>query len=83
MAPADFALLQPDLSYVQLVRSEPLVEPDRPIDHSWFLEDGIASVVATTPKGHETEVGSPSRALDAEIAVPTVFARKSSARLDR
>jgi CRP-like cAMP-binding protein len=54
---ADFALLRPEMTYVPLAKGEPLIEPEQAIQHSWFPEEGIASVVATTPKGHQTEVG--------------------------
>lgn len=54
---ADFEVLAPHLSMVTLGKGEALVEPDQPIHHSWFLEEGIASVVLETPQGHQTEVG--------------------------
>lgn len=34
-----------------------LVFPGHPIEYSWFLEDGIASMVTTSRDGHETEAG--------------------------
>lgn len=57
MAPADFIALWPHLSYVALSRAEPLIEPEQPIQHAWFIEEGIASVVVTTALGHQSEVG--------------------------
>lgn len=54
---ADFQVLAPHLSLVTLSKSEALIEPDQPIQHCWFIEDGIASVVLETPQGHQTEVG--------------------------
>jgi CRP-like cAMP-binding protein len=68
IAPADFALLRPHLVSVELSRAESLVEPGQAIQHSWFLEEGIASVVATTPGGHETEAGIIGRDGVADIA---------------
>jgi CRP-like cAMP-binding protein len=57
MSAADFALLAPHLTEVELKSGETLIAPETPITHSWFLEDGICSVVASTPSGHQTEVG--------------------------
>jgi CRP-like cAMP-binding protein len=34
-----------------------LVEPNTPIEHVYFLEEGISSVVATTPQSRRIEVG--------------------------
>ena len=34
-----------------------LVEPDTPIEHVYFLEQGIASVVAITSQGRRIEAG--------------------------
>jgi CRP-like cAMP-binding protein len=34
-----------------------LIEPNTPIEHVYFLEQGIASVVATTPQGRRIEAG--------------------------
>lgn len=77
MSPGDYALLQPDLLSVDLPRAEPLVEPEQPIQHSWFLEEGIASVVATTPNGHQAEVGIIGR--DGVVEVATLFGVDRSA----
>jgi CRP-like cAMP-binding protein len=57
MSEADFQFLAPHLSLVTLAKAEPLIEPDQPILHCWFMEDGIASVVIETPQGHQAEVG--------------------------
>lgn len=77
MSAGDYALLQPDLVPVELSRAEPLVEPDQPIRHSWFIDDGIASVVATTPNGHQTEVGIIGR--DGVVDVATLLGADRSA----
>ncbi|MGB5075984.1 MAG: Crp/Fnr family transcriptional regulator [Sphingorhabdus sp.] len=57
MAPADFALVAPDLVHFELPRGHILSMPGRPIQHCWFFEDGIASMVAASRNGHETEAG--------------------------
>jgi len=57
MLPRDFALLVPDLSHCDLYRGEVLVFPGQTIEHSWFLEDGIASLVTNSREGHEAEAG--------------------------
>lgn len=53
----DYALLAADVVRVDLPRSKPLSSPGKSIEHCWFLEDGIASMVATSRDGQETEVG--------------------------
>src|SRR3954468_17051723 len=45
----DFGLLEPQLERVPLPIGTRLVEPNAPIEHVYFLEQGIASVVAATP----------------------------------
>ena len=55
--PEDFNLLKPQLERVPLPVGTRLVEPNTPIEHVYFLEEGIASVVATTPQGRRIEAG--------------------------
>ena len=50
----DFSLLQPQLEPVPLPMGARLAEPNTPIQHVYFLEQGIASVVASTPQGSST-----------------------------
>ena len=57
LPPADFSLLEPQLERVPLPVGTSLVEPDTPIEHVYFLEEGITSVVATTPQGRRIEIG--------------------------
>jgi CRP-like cAMP-binding protein len=57
LSPADFSLLEPQLEPVPLPVRTCLAEPNRPIEHVYFLEQGIASVVASTPQGRRIEVG--------------------------
>ena len=53
----DASLLQPQLERVSLPVGTRLAEPNTPIQHVYFLEQGIASVVASTPQGRRIEVG--------------------------
>jgi CRP-like cAMP-binding protein len=53
----DFSRLEPQLERVPLPVGMRLVEPNTPIEHVYFLEEGIASVVATTPQGRRIEAG--------------------------
>jgi CRP-like cAMP-binding protein len=56
MSPADLALLTPDLERVELPRRKPLEFPNRAFDSVYFIEHGVASVVAR--RGDiEVEVG--------------------------
>jgi len=53
----DLALLRPFFTREKLVREEVLVAPNQPIDHVWFPESGVASVVAHKLDSGPTEVG--------------------------
>lgn len=56
MRPADFALLSPHLEKVTLMRRQVLAPAGQPIEHIYFLEDGVASMVSTSADS-ATEVG--------------------------
>jgi CRP-like cAMP-binding protein len=51
------ALLEPHLERVELPVRRPLELRNKRIDHAYFLEDGIASVVATGANDTNIEVG--------------------------
>ena len=53
----DAAALQPHLTRVPLAHRETLAEADVRIDHVYFLEDGVASVVNMFEDGSESETG--------------------------
>src|SRR5215213_652425 len=53
----NFSLLEAQLEPVPLPVRTRLIEPNTPIEHVYFLEQGIASVVAATPQGRRIEVG--------------------------
>ena len=55
MSPRDFASLAPYLVRVDLPRGHVLSMPGQVIEHCWFLEAGIASMVMVTHDGNETE----------------------------
>mgnify|MGYP005824602915 CR=1 FL=1 len=76
MSPADFALLAPDLVPVDLTRRSLLSSPDQKITHCWFLEDGIASMVATSRDGQETEAGIVGR--EGMIDIATVLGSQTT-----
>lgn len=57
MHPEDLALLSPNLEKVTLARRQVLAVPGQPIEHVYFLEDGVASVVAASGDSTMTEVG--------------------------
>src|SRR5215210_2632393 len=57
LLPADFSLLEPQLERLPLPASTRLIEPNTPIEHVYFLEEGIASVVAATLQDRRIEVG--------------------------
>jgi len=57
LSPNDLALLVPHLERVALPLRTSLETAKSVIEYVYFLEDGIASVVARIPKGRDTEVG--------------------------
>ena len=65
----DLALLKPQLALVDLMQNQVLVEPDEEILHCWFIEAGIASIVAGTVRGDQTEVGLVGRDGMVDVAV--------------
>lgn len=65
----DLALLKPHLALVDLMHNQVLIEPDEEILHCWFIESGIASIVAGTVRGDQTEVGLVGRDGMVDVAV--------------
>jgi CRP-like cAMP-binding protein len=61
MSSDDFARLEPHLEPVILKLKVVLVEANHPIEHTYFLEAGLASVVAISPDGERLEVGHVGR----------------------
>lgn len=57
LSPADFALLEPYLESLELQVRQSLELAGTPIEHVYFPDRGIASVVATMSKGRQIEVG--------------------------
>jgi CRP-like cAMP-binding protein len=57
LAPGDLELLRPHLQRENVVREQVLLPANVPIEHVWFLEGGVASVVADTADNGPTEVG--------------------------
>jgi CRP-like cAMP-binding protein len=73
----DFAKLAPHLTRVTLDKGQCLISAEQPIRHSWFLTEGIASVVITTAQGHQTEVGVVGR--EGMVDMATIFGVDRSA----
>ncbi|WP_027059857.1 Crp/Fnr family transcriptional regulator [Mesorhizobium loti] len=57
MSADDLALLEPHMQRCELPLRMMLVIPNVPIEAVYFIEQGIGSIVASTPSGHEAEVG--------------------------
>lgn len=57
LAPEDFALVREDLVAVDLPRGTVLAPPNQPIEHAYFLERGIGSIIAISPEGQRVEAG--------------------------
>jgi len=69
MSPEDLALLAPDLEKITLTRRQVLTTPGQQIEHVYFLEDGVASVVSNSADAVMTEVGVFGREGLSSIAV--------------
>jgi CRP-like cAMP-binding protein len=57
LSPEDFALLEPHLEPVSLDLRQMLEPANKPIKHSYFLNHGLASVIAIGKNGSRLEVG--------------------------
>jgi CRP-like cAMP-binding protein len=57
LSPGDFALLQPHLQSIPMELRKDLERPNRRIETVYFLDAGIASVVAVQPDDTKIEVG--------------------------
>jgi CRP-like cAMP-binding protein len=53
----DWALLGPHLEEVTLKERQIIEVPTKPVTHAYFLETGVASVVAVNAEDHRIEVG--------------------------
>ena len=57
LAPTDFALIGPHLEPVELELNKVVVPANKPIEHAYFLDNGIVSVVASRADSQVIEVG--------------------------
>ena len=57
LTPKNFALLAPSLELIELPVDYVIVTPNRPIEHVYFSESGMVSVVAEKADGRSIEVG--------------------------
>jgi CRP-like cAMP-binding protein len=57
LSPDDLASLEPSMDRTPLLAHMVLELSNSPIEHVYFIEEGIASVVAKISKGRDTEVG--------------------------
>jgi CRP-like cAMP-binding protein len=55
--PKDWDLLGPHLEAMTLKERQVIEVPTKPITHAYFLENGVASVVAVDAEDHRIEVG--------------------------
>lgn len=53
----DWQALEPLLESVDLPKGLVIAEPNQPIEHHYFIESGIGSIVALSPEGQRAEVG--------------------------
>jgi CRP-like cAMP-binding protein len=57
LAPADFALLRPHFEHVDLPVRRQLELRNRPVEHVYFPESGLGSMVVSAGASHNIEVG--------------------------
>ena len=57
MDAADYALLAPHLDPFDGPSGLLFFRPGEPVDHAVFMEDGVFSLVAESPEGHQVEAG--------------------------
>ena len=57
MSPDDFALVGPQLEPVEVPLRTVFERPNKPIEHVYFIESGMASVVANGMGDRRIEVG--------------------------
>jgi CRP-like cAMP-binding protein len=53
----DFSRLAPHLELVELGKGEVLLQPQQVVEHAFFFESGIGSIVTISPEGLEAESG--------------------------
>jgi CRP-like cAMP-binding protein len=53
----DLALLKPHLTRVPLAREQMIVVPHQPVEHVYFPEGGVVSIVSVMPQSGRTEAG--------------------------
>jgi CRP-like cAMP-binding protein len=54
---ADFALIRPHLEPVPLGQSDVIIQAHAPIEHVYFLEAGVTSIVTRTERDRRIEIG--------------------------
>jgi len=65
----DRNLLQQHLEAIDLPKRFVIAEPDQPIQHVYFVETGLGSMVARSPEGQEVETGIFGRDSVAPVSV--------------
>ena len=57
----EYRRLLPDLKFVELPSGKVLYEAGERIDHAYFMNNGVTSLVAVTKNGSSVEVGVKSK----------------------
>lgn len=71
LPPDAFALLRHSLEPVPLAQSDVIIQAHAPIEHVYFLEAGVTSVVTRTERGRRIEIGLVGR--DGFAGVPVLL----------
>jgi CRP-like cAMP-binding protein len=80
LSESDFRQLEPDLEYIECKREQVLVDADSSLDHIFFPDSGVISVVAVYPDGSIIEMATIGR--EGGTGFQAVFgAKTSSARM--
>ena len=73
----DLKLLKPDLEHIALQREQVLVEADSPLDHVYFPDTGVISILAVYTDGRAIEMATIGR--EGYAGVQAAFGAKISA----
>ena len=82
MSGEDRQLLTPHLKHVELMLRQTLEKANQPIEHVYFLEDGIASVVGDSKTFGQIEIGIIGREGVTGLQVETERAYVATSTLD-
>ena len=76
LPPPCLEAVEPDVETIELELRQILVQPNAPLDHAYFLTEGICSIITTNPAGIRVETGLIGR--EGFIGAPVILGVKTS-----